>query len=69
LENPVPLTVPLADNEVNAPVLGIELPIGPGDANVAPLREEAFKFGMLVLDATTRGAVPGETVELICALA
>lgn len=34
--NPVPLTVPDADSVVNAPVLAVVEPIGPGDANVAP---------------------------------
>jgi hypothetical protein len=34
--NPAPLTVPLAESEVNAPVLVVVDPMGPGAANVAP---------------------------------
>ena len=44
----MPLTVLLADNVVNAPVLGVPLPTGPGAAKVALPRVAAFT---LVRDA------------------
>jgi hypothetical protein len=49
---------------VNAPVDATVDPIGPGLANVAPLKEEAFKFGIFVVDETTNGGVPVDTVEV-----
>jgi hypothetical protein len=48
---------------VNAPVDAVVLPMAPGAANVAPLRELALRLGMLVVLATTNGAVPVATVE------
>lgn len=38
----MPLTVPLADSVVNAPVDAVVEPIGPGAANVAPPSEAAL---------------------------
>jgi hypothetical protein len=64
-ENPGPLTVDDADRVVNAPVFGV-LPIGPGFANVDPFKELAFRFGTLVVLATTKGGVPVAWVEVIC---
>jgi len=46
--NPAPLTVPLADRLVNAPVFGVVDPIGPGAAKVDPPSVAAL---MLVLHA------------------
>ena len=40
------------------------LPIAPGAAKVAPLRLLAFKLATLVVEVTTRGAVPTATVEV-----
>lgn len=57
---------PVAVKVVNEPVLGVVDPIGPGEAKVAPLRLEAFKLATLVVLATTKGAVPVETVDVIC---
>jgi hypothetical protein len=65
----VPLTVELADSVVNAPVDAVPLPIAPGAANVAPFRLDAFKLATLVVDAITNGAVPVDTVLVICPLA
>jgi hypothetical protein len=61
---PVPDTVELALSVVNAPLPAVVLPIEPGAANVAPFKLLAFKLGMLVVDAITKGAVPVATVEV-----
>ena len=47
---------------VNAPVLGVPLPIVPGAAHVAPSRKLAFRFDTTVVLATVNGAVPVATV-------
>jgi hypothetical protein len=39
-------------------------PILPGEAKVAPPKEEAFKLATLVVEATTKGAVPVVAVEV-----
>ena len=57
---------PLAETVVNAPVLGVPLPMAPGAAKVAPLKEEAFKLATLVVLAMEKGAVPVASVLLIC---
>lgn len=49
---------------VNLPVLGVVLPIAPGEAKVAPFSELAFRLATLVVEVTTSGAVPVETVEV-----
>ena len=55
---PVPMVLlPLLVKVVKAPVLGV-VPMAPGLAKVAPFKDEAFKFATLVVEATTRGAVP-----------
>ena len=54
---------------VKAPVLGVVLPIGPGEANVAPFRVAEFRFATFVVDATENGAVPVARVEVICPVA
>ena len=61
---PVPDTVELALNVVNAPLPAVVLPIEPGDANVAPLKLLAFKLATLVVEATTNGAVPLARVDV-----
>jgi hypothetical protein len=43
--------------------------MGPGDAKVAPLKDEALRLATLVVLATLSGAVPSATVEVICPLA
>ena len=48
---------------VKAPVEGV-VPIAPGLAKVAPFKDEAFRFATLVVDATTKGAVPVARVEI-----
>ena len=64
-ELPVPMVeAPLLVRVLKAPVLAVPLPIGPGAAKVAPLSELAFKLATLVVEATTNGAVPVETVEV-----
>src|SRR6267154_3116833 len=55
---------PVELSVVKAPVPGVVEPIGPGAAKVAPLKDEAFKLGTLVVEVTTSGAVPVETVEV-----
>jgi hypothetical protein len=67
----VPLTVklppivvsPVVVNVVNAPVLAVVAPIGPGAANVEPFNELAFKLATTVFDATINGAVPAAIVD------
>ena len=68
---PAPLNVvsPLAVSVVNAPLPGVVPPIAPGDAKVAPLRLEAFRLATLVVLATTNGAVPVASVDVICPVA
>jgi hypothetical protein len=69
-EAPVPIVeLPDEVNVVKAPVLGVPEPIGPGAAKVAPFRELAFKLATLVVEATTKGAVPVARVEVIWPLA
>jgi len=53
----------VARTVVNTPVDGVVLPIAPVAAKVAPLRDDAFKFGTLVVLATMSGAVPVATVD------
>jgi hypothetical protein len=53
---------------VNAPVPAVPLPIAPGLAKVAPLKEDAFRFATFVVEDTTRGAVPVDTVDVSCPL-
>lgn len=60
--------MPEDDRLVNVPAPGVVPPIAPGEANVAPLKLDAFKFGMFVVDDTTSGAVPVATVEVSCPL-
>lgn len=50
---------------VNAPVDAVPDPMAPGAANVAPLSELALRLATLVVEATTNGAVPVETVLVI----
>ena len=50
---------------VNAAELATVEPIGPGIAKVAPPSKLAFRFGIFVVDAMTKGAVPVETVEVM----
>jgi len=57
---------PVVDaNVVNAPVDAVPDPMAPGAANVAPLSELALRLGMLVVLATTNGAVPLASVLVI----
>jgi hypothetical protein len=53
---------------VKVPELGVEEPILLGDANVEPFNKLAFKLGIFVVLAITRGAIPDETVEVNCPL-
>jgi hypothetical protein len=62
---PVPDTVELALNVVNAPLPAVVLPIEPGDANVAPFKLLAFKLATLVVDVIENGAVPVANVDVI----
>jgi hypothetical protein len=55
---------PDADIVVNAPVDATVDPIGPGLANVAPFKDDAFKFGIFVVEETTKGGVPVVTVDV-----
>jgi len=50
---------------VKEAVEGVVPPIAPGVANVAPDKEDAFKLATLVVDATVKGAVPVDNVEVI----
>lgn len=54
---------------VNAPVLAVVPPMGPGEANVAPLKLEAFRLATFVVLTTENGAVPIASVEVICPVA
>jgi hypothetical protein len=61
----LPEVNPESVREVNTPDPGVPDPIEPGDAKVAPFKDEAFKFGTLVVEDMTKGAVPVATVEVI----
>lgn len=63
---PAPETVELAESVVNAPLEGVVLPIVPGAAQVLPSNRDELRFGTFVLDAITSGAVPLDTVLVIC---
>ena len=67
--NWVPWTLEVAVRVVKAPLADVPLPIGPGAAKVAPLRELAFKFGIFVELATTKGGLPVATVLVIAPVA
>ena len=41
---------------------GVVPPIAPGAAIVAPLRDDALRFGIFVVEATVSGGVPVTTV-------
>jgi hypothetical protein len=56
---------PLTVNCVNVADDAVVPPIAPGDPKVAPFKDEAFKFVTLVVDATTKGAVPVVAVLVI----
>ena len=45
---------------------GVPPPIGPGAAKVAPPNDDAFRLATFVVLATTSGAVPVASVEVIC---
>ena len=49
---------------VKEPAAGVVPPIAPGEANVAPPSDDAFKFATLVVDATVSGAVPVATEDV-----
>ena len=57
---------PVVVTEVKLPAAGVVPPIVPGDANVVPFNDDAFKLGTFVVDAITNGAVPVATVLVIC---
>jgi hypothetical protein len=50
---------------VAATVFGVVEPSAQGTAHVQPTRAETFRFATCVVEATTNGAVPVETVEII----
>lgn len=50
---------------VKVPAAAVPPPMAPGAEKVRPFSDEAFKFGTFVVDATTKGAVPVVTVEVI----
>lgn len=50
-------------NVVNFPVFGVVPPIAPGAAKVAPLSDDALRFGTLVVLVTMNGAVPVATED------
>jgi hypothetical protein len=58
------LVSPESVKEVKVPVPAVPVPIFPGEAKVAPFKEEAFKLATLVVEATTKGAVPVVAVEV-----
>lgn len=53
----------VAVNVVNLIVLGVVPPIAPGEANVAPLSDDAFKLATLVVLVMLSGGVPVATVD------
>lgn len=65
----VDVIAPVAEMVVKAAAAGVVPPIAPGAAKVALFRDEAFKFGMLVVLAIISGGVPVETVEVNCPVA
>ena len=52
----------------NLPLPAVVDPILPGVAKVAPPRKEALRLATVVVEATTKGAVPEERVEVNCPL-
>lgn len=68
-DSPDAVMTPVAESEVNAPDAGVPPPIAPGAAKVAPPSEEALRFATLVVLATTKGALPVETVDVIAPVA
>jgi hypothetical protein len=59
------VVLPFEVRVVKAPLPGVPEPMDPGEAKVAPFREEALRLATLVVDATTNGAVPVARVEVI----
>ena len=53
------------ESVVNLPVFAVVLPIADGIANVLPLSNDEFKFGILVVLAIENGAVPVVTLLVI----
>jgi hypothetical protein len=65
-DEPVPMVeAPEEVKVVNAPDPGVPEPIEPGAAKVAPFKDEALRLATLVVDETTNGAVPVDTVDVI----
>jgi hypothetical protein len=64
VEKPVPETVDEADSVVKAPEPALVDPMDPGDAKVAPLSDDAFRFATFVVDVTAKGAVPVAIFEI-----
>jgi hypothetical protein len=64
--NPASVTEVLPVRVVKVPLPGVPDPIDPGAAKVAPFKDEAFRLATLVVEATTKGAVPVATVEVNC---
>jgi hypothetical protein len=62
VKSPESVTLPVAPIVVKLAAAAVLPPIAPGEANVAPFSEEAFRFGTLVVLATVKGAVPVDVV-------
>lgn len=62
--SPASVTEVLAVTVVKVPAAAVPPPIAPGAAKVAPFKEEAFRLATLVVEATTKGAVPVARVEV-----
>ena len=58
------LVSPESVTEVKVPEPAVPDPMFPGEAKVAPFREEALRLATLVVEATTKGAVPVVAVEV-----
>ena len=64
VNNPLNVMFPVAPIVVKLADDAVVPPIAPGEAKVAPLSEEAFKFATFVVLVTENGAVPVAMVEV-----
>lgn len=65
VDRPTSVTEVLAVTVVKVAAPAEPEPMVPGEAKVAPFKDEAFKLATLVVEAMTNGAVPVDTVDVI----
>lgn len=63
----LPISVlPVTVRSVTVAAAGVPVPIAAGSAHVLPSNKEALRLSTTVVEATTSGAVPVETVDTSC---